>query len=116
MKRSKTAIDIRMTGERLKEYARVYEYTVKDIQHYLELSCPQAVYRWFRGIILPSVDNLLKLSELFEVHMEELLVKEGEGREAKYIFENMNRFALQMRMSAYRSKVKILVDFGLSVQ
>ena len=116
MEYSKTIIDVQMTGERLKEYARVYGYTVKDIQHYLGLSCPQAVYRWFKGMILPSVDNLLKLSELFEVHMEELLVKEGEGREAKYILEYMNWFALQMRMSAYRSKVKILVDFGLSVQ
>ena len=116
MKCSKTAIDIKMTGERLKEYARVYEYTVKDIQHYLGLSCPQAVYRWFKGRILPSVDNLLKLSELFKVHMEELLVKEGAGTEAKYIFENRNLFVFQKRMLAYLSKVEILVDFGLSVQ
>jgi len=116
MECSKTAIDIQMTGARLKEYARVYGYTVKDIQCYLGLSCPQAVYRWFKGLILPSVDNLLKLSELFDVNMEELLVKEGEEREVKYTLENRSLFFFQERMFAYRLKVKILVDFGLSVQ
>ena len=33
------------------------------------------MYRWYKGVILPSVDNLLRLSELYQVHMEELLVK-----------------------------------------
>ena len=116
MEYSRTVIDIQMTGERLKEYVRVYGYTVKDIQHYLGLSCPQAIYRWFKGMILPSVDNLLKLSELFDVNMEELLVKEGEGMKGEYILENRNLFALRERLLVYLLKVKILVDFGLSVQ
>ena len=70
-----TTIDMEMTGMKLRRYANRYGYSVKDIQHYLGLSCPQPVYRWFKGAILPSVDNLLRLSELFNVHMEELLVK-----------------------------------------
>ena len=70
-----TTIDMEMTGMNLRRYANRYGYSVKDIQHYLGLSCPQPVYRWFKGAILPSVDNLLRLSELFHVHMEELLVK-----------------------------------------
>lgn len=49
--------------------------SIKDIQEYLHLSCPQPVYRWIKGKILPSVDHLLMLSELFGVHMEKLLVK-----------------------------------------
>ena len=73
---SNTSIDMKQTGMKLKQYARKKGFSVKDIQHFLGLSCPQPVYRWYKGSILPSVDNLLKLSELFEVHMEELLVKE----------------------------------------
>jgi len=72
---SKTVIDIVETGKRLKDFAQKYGYTVKDVQQYLGLSCPQPIYRWHKGIILPSVDNLLRLSELFGVHMEDLLVK-----------------------------------------
>jgi transcriptional regulator with XRE-family HTH domain len=77
MMKSNTVINMSRTGKRLQNYARAYGYNVKDIQRYLGLSCPQSVYRWFKGMILPSVDNLLKLSELFHVHMEELLVKES---------------------------------------
>lgn len=72
---SKTSIDMIETGKRLKKLAQKRGYSVKDIQEHLGLSCPQPVYRWYKGIILPSVDNLLRLSELYQVHMEELLVK-----------------------------------------
>jgi len=68
-------IDMKMTGLRLKRLISNAGYTVKDIQNYLHLSCPQPVYRWYKGKILPSVDNLFMLSELLNVHMEELLVK-----------------------------------------
>lgn len=72
---SKTTIDMEKTGRNLQKYANNNGYSVKDIQQYLGLSCPQSIYRWFKGGILPSVDNLLRLSELFSVHMEELIVK-----------------------------------------
>ena len=78
-----TTIDMEMTGMKLRRYANRYGYSVKDIQYYLGLSCPQPVYRWFKGAILPSVDNLLRLSELFHVHMEELLVKTNYSQSSK---------------------------------
>ena len=68
-------IDMQRTGTRLKDLIQKRGYCVTDIQEYLHLSCPQPVYRWFKGTILPSVDHLLMLSELLGVHMEELLVK-----------------------------------------
>ena len=68
-------IDMHRTGIRLKKLIANRGYSVTDIQEYLHLSCPQPVYRWFHGRILPSVDHLLMLSELLGVHMEELLVK-----------------------------------------
>ena len=68
-------IDMQRTGIRLKEFIQKSGYCVADIQEYLHLSCPQPVYRWFKGTILPSVDHLLMLSELLGVHMEDLLVK-----------------------------------------
>lgn len=77
MKQSKAYpnIDMMQTGKQLKRYIKNAGMTVKDIQEYLVLSCPQPIYRWISGKILPSVDHLLMLSELFGVHMEELLVK-----------------------------------------
>lgn len=74
MELSGTWIDIQRTGERLKKLSVRHGYSVKDIQEYLGLSCPQSIYRWYKGIILPSVDHLLRLSELYHLHMEDLLV------------------------------------------
>ena len=103
MIKSKTSIDMIETGKYLKRLARRRGYSVKDIQHYLSLACPQPVYRWYKGAILPSVDNLLKLSELYHVHMEELLVKTG------YVFcydiEKINKENLAKRVRAYYLKM-----------
>lgn len=100
---SKTAIDMIETGKRLKKLAQRSGYSVKDIQQYLGLSCPQPVYRWYKGVILPSVDNLLRLSELYQVHMEELLAKTG------YILscdvEKIKKRNFEERLRAYYLKM-----------
>lgn len=103
MTSSKTSIDMIETGKRLKKLAQRKGYSVKEIQQYLGLSCPQPVYRWYKGIILPSVDNLLRLSELYQVHMEELLVR------TRYIMcfdvEKMQVDNLENRLKAYYFKL-----------
>ena len=68
-----SGIDLEKTGVHLKKLIERKGYTVKDIQSLLHLSCPQPVYRWFKGQVLPSVDHLYVLSKLLHAHMEELL-------------------------------------------
>lgn len=75
MRLSETTIDIEETGKKLEFLAKRNGYSVKDIQEYLGLSCPQSIYRWYKGVILPSIDNLFRLSELYHMHMEDLLAK-----------------------------------------
>lgn len=72
-------IDQIKTGMKLKKMLETAGYSVKDIQEYLHLLCPQSIYRWFKGKILPSVDYLYALSRLLNVHMEDLLVMQGEN-------------------------------------
>ena len=100
---SKTSIDIIETGKYLKNLAQRHGYSVKDIQQYLGLSCPQPVYRWYKGVILPSVDNLLKLSELYQVHMEALLVKVESV--LKYDIEKTKQSDFEERIRAYYFKL-----------
>ena len=101
MKQSKTYpnIDLIQTGLRIKLYMDRTGMSVKDIQEYLYLSCPQPIYRWIRGKILPSVDHLLMLSELFGVHMEELLVKKQRSPKIDYCIYNDMEF--QKRIIVY---------------
>ena len=72
-------IDQIKTGIKLKIMLKIAGYDVKYIQEYLHLSCPQSIYRWFKGKALPSVEHLCALSKLLNVHMEDLLVLEGES-------------------------------------
>ena len=97
------SINVTETGKRLKKLAQRNGYSVKDIQRYLCLSCPQPVYRWYKGIILPSVDNLLRLSELFQVHMEELLVKTEYS--VSYDIERLGKKNPEKRLRAYYIKM-----------
>lgn len=79
MKAVYISLDVRLTGQRIHNVMKERGYTVRQIQEMLNLSYPQPVYRWIHGYILPSTDNLYRLSKLFCVHMEDLLVEVGTG-------------------------------------
>lgn len=66
------------TGKKLKQMIEKAGYDVKYIQKYLQLSCPQSIYKWYKGKRLPSIEHLFALSRLLNVHMEELLVQQDE--------------------------------------
>ncbi len=69
-------IDILQTGLRLKHCIKQSGYTVRQIQEHLHLSCPQPIYRWFKGQTLPSIDHFYALSKLLHIPMDELIVEQ----------------------------------------
>lgn len=92
------SIDMERTGKQLEELMRERGYSIKCIQRTLHLSCPQPVYRWMRGQVLPSVDHLYVLAKILGVHMEELLV----SRYGKVCEERCRMILdLWMRMRTY---------------
>lgn len=75
-------IDVKKTGQRIKEMCRIRNITVKDIQEKLYIGSYQAVYAWFSGKSLPSLDNLYRLSRLLNLSMDSLIVGQQEERHA----------------------------------
>ena len=73
MKRKYPVIDTVKTGKRIKRIMKEKGFMVKDIQVYLGLGTPQAIYHWFRGKSMPTLDNLYALSELFRMPVDGLL-------------------------------------------
>ena len=67
-------IDMPRTGERLRELCKERGLTAKDIQRLLNLSSTRAVYDWFNGKTLPSIDNLYMLSDILDIPMDEIIV------------------------------------------
>lgn len=72
------SIDPLETGWRLAQLIRQKGYSIKDIQKLLQLSCPQPVYRWIKGQILPSLNHLYNLAGILDVPMEKILVPASE--------------------------------------
>lgn len=68
-------INLKATGARIRNLRMQNGYTVRFLAEYLLVS-EQAVKKWQRGDCLPSLENLLALSELYHTHMEDLLVKD----------------------------------------
>ena len=110
-----TSINMELTGLKIKSYVKKQGYSVKDIQEYLCLACPQPIYRWFKGKILPSIDNLLRLSELFNVHMEDLLVK-NDIVVFSGAYENTNDLEKFVGRMLHYAKLLSNMNIGLSVQ
>lgn len=73
-------IDVKRTGQRIKEICKYKNISVKDIQENLFIGSFQAIYAWFSGKSLPSLDNLYRLSRLLDVSMDSLIVGQEEKK------------------------------------
>lgn len=67
-------IDLKQTGCRIKSICARRGYTVKKLQEALQIGAFQSIYDWYSGKTLPSLDNMLALSRLLEIPVEELIV------------------------------------------
>ena len=63
------------TGRNIARLCKINGLTIKDIQDAMGFNTPQAIYKWMRGEAIPSVDNLVILSELFNTAIDEILVR-----------------------------------------
>ena len=79
MKAVYISLDVRLTGQRIHDVMKERGYTVRQIQEILNLSCTHPVYRWIHGHALPATDNLYRLSKIFQIHMEDLLIEVDTG-------------------------------------
>lgn len=69
-------INMEKTGENIVRLRMERGMTVRELQQIFGFATPQAIYKWQRGTVLPTVDNLAILAEVFEVHIDEILIIE----------------------------------------
>ena len=68
-------IDLKATGKNINRLRKEHGMSAQDLQHYLGLDSKQAVYRWFSGTGLPTIDNFYAMSALFHVPIEKIIVQ-----------------------------------------
>jgi transcriptional regulator with XRE-family HTH domain len=67
-------IDLVKTGNNIKSLLAQNNISVTQLQDILGFTSPQAIYKWFWGQSLPSIDNLVILSSILHVSIEDILV------------------------------------------
>lgn len=69
-----TVIDVAATGKNITRLRKSAGLSVKDVQDVFGFGTPQAIYKWQNGTSLPTVDNLVMLSGLFHVPIDDILI------------------------------------------
>lgn len=66
-------IDMTATGKNIARLRVRAGLTVKDLAEIFGFATPQAIYKWQHGVAMPTLDNLVVLSAVFGVTMEEII-------------------------------------------
>lgn len=67
-------IDPVMTGKNIKELIKNSGNTVAGVGRLLGIADRSTMYKWLRGDALPGIDNMLALSMILGVSINEMLV------------------------------------------
>ena len=67
-------INLKATGRRIEYLRKKAGLSVADLQGILGFATPQAIYKWQRGFCLPEMTNMVIISEVFDVAIEDILV------------------------------------------
>ncbi len=69
-----TTINMEKTGDNIKRLRRMKSIRVEEVAAECGFQNPQSVYKWERGTNLPTVDNLVILSRMFDTKIDDILV------------------------------------------
>ena len=68
-------INMVATGQNITRLRMQAGLSVANLQQIFGFTTPQAIYKWQRGAALPTVDNLVVLSAVFNTNINNILVK-----------------------------------------
>ena len=72
-------VDRRMTGRKINNLMFEKGISVLRLQDMMELESAQSIYKWLAGETLPTVDKLVKLSQIFGCTIDEIVVQKEEA-------------------------------------
>ena len=67
-------IDMTATGINISRLRKNAGLSVRDLQNIFGFSTPQAIYKWQRGLAMPTLDNIVVLAAVFGVTIDDILV------------------------------------------
>ena len=79
------SIDMAATGDNIIQLRRRNGLTVQDLQNVFGFSTPQAIYKWQRGVAMPTLDNLVVLASVFGTTMDAIVIRTDAAGSCKLI-------------------------------
>lgn len=67
-------INMAGTGQRISDLRRAAGLSVKDLQDIFGFATPQAIYKWQHGTAMPTLDNLVVLSVVLGVAIDDIVI------------------------------------------
>lgn len=67
-------VDMESTGKKIKALLEERNITPNEVKDILGLGSLQAVYKWFSGKSIPSIDNLGVLAKLLDTPIDDIVV------------------------------------------
>ena len=83
MKDKLVRIDVQATGQRIRMLMEQQGLTVRDLQEQMDFQNPQAIYKWLAGKNMPGVDNLVNLSKILDVTMDDIVATDDNNEHSK---------------------------------
>lgn len=68
------AIDMAKTGQNIMFLRKRAGLSVRDLQDVFGFATPQAIYKWQKGLAMPTIDNLVVLAALLDVSIDDIIV------------------------------------------
>ena len=77
------ALDQDATGRIIRRLRRRAEIRVRELQLAMGFTNPQAIYKWEKGMCLPSIDNLIALAAILGVFIDGIRAGWYDGTDRK---------------------------------
>ena len=70
----KPVLDLEATGTKIKTLMKQKGITPRQLQVVMDFPYVQTIYNWFRGLNMPTLDNLVVLAQVLGVQMDDIVV------------------------------------------
>lgn len=67
-------IDMQATGKNIKKIIVDSGIGIQKVQDAFGFRTPQAIYKWYRGATMPTIDNLVILASLCKVKIDDIII------------------------------------------
>ena len=69
-------INVVATGQNITQMRIRAGMTVQELQQVFGFSTPQAIYKWQKGVSMPTLDNIIVLAAVFGTTVDDIIVRD----------------------------------------